>query len=93
MSSGDDKNGVSLEKSRWLEPTWFLDWDEPRILAFSRSKTEGATSNREKGIRLFYAVRDGLRYDPYAVSHAAEDYRASAIVRTTCAFTDPRPSP
>ena len=74
----------------WLKPTWFLDWESPDVLAFSREATEGANSARERASRLFYAVRDGFRYDPYTASHEAEDYRASAIVKTSSAYCAPK---
>ncbi len=75
---------------QWLQTTWFLDWDSPAVLDFSKRATEGATSKKECAIRLFYAVRDGFRYDPYTVSHDAEDYRASAIVETASAYCAPK---
>ena len=75
---------------KWLQPTWFLDWESPAVLNFSRRATEAATSDRERATRLFYAVRDGFRYDPYTVSHEARDYRASAIARTSSAFCVPK---
>jgi transglutaminase-like putative cysteine protease len=35
-------------------------------------------------------VRDGIRYDPYAVSRAPEDFRASAVVRSTSNWCVPK---
>jgi transglutaminase-like putative cysteine protease len=81
---------VNSGKEKWLQPTWFLDWESPAVLNFSRRATEGATSDRERATRLFYAVRDGFRYDPYTVSHQARDYRASAIAQTSSAFCGPK---
>jgi transglutaminase-like putative cysteine protease len=78
------------DRHTWLQPTWFLDWEAPAVLAFSRRVTEGATSARERAARLFYAVRDGFRYDPYSVSHDARAYRASAIVETSSAYCVPK---
>ena len=31
-------------------------------------------------MKLFYAVRDGFRYDPYNVDHEPADFRASSVV-------------
>jgi transglutaminase-like putative cysteine protease len=81
---------VNSDMDRWLQPTWFLDWKSPAVLDFSMRATVGADSNRERATRLFYAVRDGFRYDPYTVSHEAEDYRASAIAETSSAFCGPK---
>ena len=63
-----------------LEPTYFLDSDSPRIQAFARESIGDASTDEEKGVRLFYAVRDGIVYSPYGITLAREDYRASAIV-------------
>lgn len=82
------ESGEDLE--RWLKPTWFIDWKSPAVLEFSRRATQGASSDRERAIRLFYAVRDGFRYDPYSVSREAADYRASAIAETSSAFCGPK---
>ena len=41
-----------------------------------RASTTRATSRSA----LFYAVRDGFRYDPYNVDHAPEAFRASSVV-------------
>jgi transglutaminase-like putative cysteine protease len=78
------------DQQLWLQPTWFLDWEAPAVLDFSRRATGGATSDRERASRLFYAVRDGFRYDPYTASHDAEAYRASAIVEMSSAFCVPK---
>ncbi len=73
-----------------LRPTWFLDWEASSVHDFSKRATEGATSDRERATRLFYAVRDGYRYDPYTASHEAADYRASAIVEVSSTYCAPK---
>lgn len=73
-----------------LQPTWFLDWEDPLVLGFSREAVADATTARERAVRLFYAVRDGYRYDPYTASHDAADYRASAIVETASNYCAPK---
>ena len=61
----------------YLEPTWYLDFDDPAVRAFAEKAVEGATTDVEKAVQLFYAVRDGIPYDPYKISGKADDYRAS----------------
>ena len=73
-----------------LAPTWFIDCDAPGVIAFSEKAIGDATAPVEKARRLFYAVRDGFRYDPYTVSTAPEDFRASAIVETQSAWCVPK---
>jgi transglutaminase-like putative cysteine protease len=59
-------------------------------MEFALRATKDAASNRERATRLFYAVRDGYRYDPYSASHDAADYRASAIVKTSSTYCAPK---
>ena len=65
----------------WLAPTWFLDVDSPEVDAFAAAAAGDATDPTEVAIRLFHAVRDGIRYSPYAIDTEAASYRASAISR------------
>jgi transglutaminase-like putative cysteine protease len=51
---------------------------------------ETARAPREKAVRLFYAVRDRIRYDPYTVSRQREEYRASRIAGADRAFCIPK---
>ena len=68
----------------------FVDADHPDVSAFAARATEGATTDREKAVALFYAVRDGIRYDPYRLSADAETYRASAVLRAGVAYCIPK---
>ena len=62
-----------------LEPTAMIDSDHPTVQAFALTHATG-TSNRERAVALFYAVRDGFRYDPYRVNLAPDGMRASAVI-------------
>ena len=64
----------------WLAPTWFIDSDDPAVVAFADAATDDATDPTDVAVRLFYAVRDGFRYDPYNVDYAPERFRASSVV-------------
>ena len=74
----------------WLAPTWFLDADSAAVDAFAAEAVGDATDPTEMAIGLFYAVRDGLRYDPYGTDRAPESYRASAIVQADTAWCVPK---
>jgi transglutaminase-like putative cysteine protease len=67
----------------------FVDAEHPDVGAFAARATAGARSDREKAVALFYAVRDGIRYDPYAISADPETYRASAVLRAGAAYCIP----
>ena len=57
----------------YLAPTEYIESDHPQVVAFARRATEGATSVRDRAVRLYYAVRDGFRYDPWALQPRAGD--------------------
>lgn len=69
-----------MTTDRWLRPTAFLDADHPRVRAFAADAAAGATDPIERAVRLYYAVRDGLRYDPYSIEFAPDAFTASAIL-------------
>src|ERR1700679_2966548 len=61
------------------QPGALIDSDHPEIIAYAR-RVAGDGSDREKALRLYYAVRDDLRYDPYNTPMKREAYRASATL-------------
>jgi transglutaminase-like putative cysteine protease len=64
-------------------PTDLLDSDHPSVRRFAESAIGSAESARERAVRLYYAVRDGLRYDPFTCSADRDDYRASRIAESS----------
>jgi transglutaminase-like putative cysteine protease len=73
-----------------IAATPYLDSDHPAIVAFAREATAGATTDRERASRLFVAVRERLRYDPYSLSVAPEEYRASTVLQRDRAYCIPK---
>lgn len=68
----------------------FLDSDHPDVVAFAKEATAGATTDREKAVALFYAVRDRIRYDPYVMCDDPETYKASSVVRSGVSYCIPK---
>lgn len=64
---------------QYLDPNAFVDSDHPRVIAFAE-RHESLEGEVASAVALYYAVRDGFRYNPWEVSLAAEDYRASAVL-------------
>lgn len=62
-----------------LASTDLVDSAHPEVLAFARRHARGATP-REQAVALYYAVRDGFRYDPYRLDLSPEGMRASAVL-------------
>ena len=70
----------------YLEPTEALDFQNLAVAGFADEAAAGAATPRERAVRLFYAVRDRIRYDPYHVSLTPAGFSASAVVRDGRAF-------
>jgi len=49
----------------YLRPARFIESDAPAIVDFARSQAGSARSPTEIAVRLHYAVRDTVLYDPY----------------------------
>lgn len=74
----------------FLAPTRFIDSDHPDVIAFAKKATEGATTNEERAKRLFLAVREGLRYDPYTLSIDPDSFKASHVLTQKAAYCIPK---
>src|SRR5713226_3749706 len=77
------RDGATFEA--YSRPGELIDADHPKIAAYAR-RVAGEGSDREKALRLYYAVRDELRYDPYNTPMRREDYCASATLATGHGF-------
>lgn len=84
------KNGYPEPTDLYLEPTEFLDWDKTAVKEFAYKHVEGAKTDREKCVQLFYAVRDLIRYDPYRVSLDRQVYHASNLLMEGAGFCLPK---
>lgn len=73
-----------------LVATAFIDTEHPLVRGFARDAMAGATSDRERVGRLFAAVRDQIRYDPYSASNNPADYCASAVIERGAAYCVPK---
>lgn len=62
-----------------LAATALLDSDHPAVIAFAQAHCQGHT-DRERAVSLYYAVRDGFRYDPYRIDLSAAGMRASQVI-------------
>jgi transglutaminase-like putative cysteine protease len=64
----------------YLQATHYLDAEHPAIRAFAADAVSGAFDSIEAAVRLYYAVRDGLRYDPYSVELSPDGLVASNVL-------------
>jgi len=75
-----------------LAPTELLDYTHPAVQAFVSDAGARNGSPVERAVALFYAARDRIRYDPYRISAAAHDYRASSVASAGFGWCVPKAS-
>ena len=75
---------------KYLTPTAFIDSDHPRVVDYARAAIGNAASDTDKAIRLFYAVRDDIYYDPYSVDVRPGRLTASATLAAKRGFCIPK---
>ncbi len=66
---------------RYLRPTAIIDSDHPEIVELASRTTGGSRDPVEQAVKLYYAVRDGIWYDPYSPFYRPEHYRASNVLK------------
>jgi transglutaminase-like putative cysteine protease len=67
-------------------PGHFVDSDAPEIVAYAERVVGDASDDVEKARRLYYAVRDDLRYDPYRFGKSRDDFCASKTLERGYGF-------
>ena len=75
----DDIVRDGAEFQAYLAPAELIDSGHPDIVAYAAAKA-GQGDDRTRALRLYYAVRDDLRYDPYNTAMRPEAYRASTTL-------------
>ena len=76
--------------SDYMQPTDYFNFDVDAVRQFAFSSISGASDAKEKAIKLFYAVRDQIRYDPYSISLDPTTYKASSVLAARSGFCLPK---
>lgn len=84
-----DRDRVQVEAA-WLEPTWFIDADHEAVASFAAAVVGDRIDPTDKAVALFHAVRDGIRYDPYASSKEPASFKASVVAGSTANWCVPK---
>ena len=79
MTSNDDF-------ALYLKPTFFLDSDSQEIMDYAECACKGVHTDREKAIRLFYAVRDDIKYDLFGYEINPLYMKASNILKKASGY-------
>ncbi len=67
---------------RYLQPTPIIDSDHPTIRDHAEKTVSGVRDPVDKAVKIYYAVRDGIWYDPYYPFYLPEHYRASNVLKS-----------
>jgi transglutaminase-like putative cysteine protease len=68
-------------EDEFLRPGRYIDSDHPAVAAFAARVTHGVMEASAKAVKLYYAVRDEILYDPYVRYDDLDSYRASAVLK------------
>lgn len=68
---------------KYIQPTSIIDSDHEEVIRFGRETVgDGPHDPLEMAVKLYYAVRDSIRYDPYYPFYLPEHYRASNVLKS-----------
>jgi transglutaminase-like putative cysteine protease len=59
----------------------YVDSDHPDVIAFARRHVKG-TTDLERAVSLYYAVRDAIRYNPFLDFTSDASFRGSVCLQT-----------
>jgi transglutaminase-like putative cysteine protease len=83
-------SAASAPGKEFLAPSEFMDSLHPAVREFSAQATGDARTDKERAVRLYYAVRDSIRYDPYSIRPSRQIFVASDVLATKAAFCIPK---
>src|SRR4051812_27817848 len=69
----------------FLAPGRYIDSAHPGVVDFSRNKLKG-TTDTDRAVSLYYAVRDLIRYNPFLDLSDPEMFRASSVLQADQGF-------
>jgi len=65
---------------KYLKPTLFIDSDHQAVIDFASLHIGNNKTDIDVACSLYYAIRDGIRYNPYMDAESITAYRASDAV-------------
>jgi transglutaminase-like putative cysteine protease len=69
----------------YLDPGRYIDSAHPAVVGFTKKNLNG-DSDRERAVSLYYAVRDGIPYNPFLDFSDARVFQASAVLEANQGF-------
>jgi transglutaminase-like putative cysteine protease len=72
---------MNPEMLQYVQPTPIIDSDSRDVAQFAYANSGDCEDHKVQAIRLYYAIRDGIRYDPYTFLLSAASMRASTTLK------------
>ncbi len=82
-----DRSDPSMQAA--VTPTAFLDCDSRSVMDYAHDNA-GSGSDRERAVRLYYAVRDDIPYDMTTFGLDPNQFKASNCLAADAAFCVPK---
>lgn len=79
-----------IPQKQHLQPTTIIDSDHERVQAFTHRHAGRSTNPTDQAIRLYYAVRDTIRYNPYRFNLSANQIKASYTLDAKASWCVPK---
>src|SRR4030066_1758696 len=92
MLNYSDGEKMTKEHSLYLKPTAIIDSDHKSVRDYALDTVQGIEDPVEIAVKLYLAVRDNIRYDPYSPFYLPEHYRASYVLKRGRSFCVPKAS-
>ncbi len=87
LNSNPETQKMRSQFQKYLSPTAIIDSDHNMVIDYALASVKGAGDDPiEKAVKLYYAVRDVIWYDPYLPFYRPEHYRASNVLKRGRAF-------
>ncbi len=83
---------MKSENQRYLAPTTIIDSDHKMIRDYAMETVGASTKPVDVAVKLYFAVRDNILYDPYSPFYLPEHYRASYVLKRGRSFCVPKAS-
>jgi transglutaminase-like putative cysteine protease len=83
-------DGVVMNLEQYTAASEFIDSRDADVRAFAERVTAGAVDDLSRGVKLYYAVRDEILYDPYYAGDARSYFRARDCLRAKRGFCIPK---
>ncbi|PKL35597.1 MAG: transglutaminase [Spirochaetae bacterium HGW-Spirochaetae-1] len=64
----------------YLKSTYYIESTDPAVTAFAQKSMGTEKDETARAVKLYYAVRDGFKYNPYMMRFEKQYYRASYVL-------------